>query len=117
MAIFVVYMTVWKTFFLTLYCIIVHITDIDGHIEYINFAKEYGSKKGHRHPIWRRVICNYERFENDNPDKMAKGDHCSVYGCDNDRRYPERYRRQFLWSFLFFIYPSAESHLLSGKSE
>ena len=40
---------------------IVHITDIDGHIEYINFAKEYGSKKGHRHPIWRRVICNYER--------------------------------------------------------
>ena len=99
----------------TLLSPIVHITDIDSHIEYINFAKEYGSKKGHRHPIWRRVICNYERFKNDNPDKMAKGDHCSVYGCDNDRRYPERYRRQFLWSFLFFIYPFAESHLLSGK--
>ena len=51
------------------------------------------------------MICNYERFKNDNPDKMAKGDHCSVYGCDNDRRYPERYRRQFLWSFLFFYIP------------
>ena len=33
---------------------IVRITDIDGHIEYINFAKEYGSKKGQQHPIWRR---------------------------------------------------------------
>ena len=32
---------------------IVRITDIDGHIEYINFAKEYGSKKGHQHPTWR----------------------------------------------------------------
>ncbi|XP_046844577.1 uncharacterized protein LOC124438460 [Xenia sp. Carnegie-2017] len=22
---------------------------------------------------------------------MGKGDHCAVYGCDNDRRYPEKY--------------------------
>ena len=29
---------------------IVRITDIDGHIEYITFAKEYGSKKGQTHP-------------------------------------------------------------------
>ena len=36
----------WRSF-------IVRITDIDGHIEYINFAKEYGSKKGHQHPTWR----------------------------------------------------------------
>ena len=41
---------------------IVRITDIDGHIEYITFAKEYGSKKGQTHPTWRRVVCNYERF-------------------------------------------------------
>ena len=33
---------------------IVRITDIDGHIEYITFAKEYGSKKGQTHPTWRR---------------------------------------------------------------
>ena len=52
-------------------CHIVRITDIDGHIEYINFAKEYGSKKGQQHPIWRRVICGQELwFKNDNPDKI-----------------------------------------------
>ena len=28
---------------------IVRITDIDGHIEYINFAKEYGSKRGNNY--------------------------------------------------------------------
>ena len=44
---------------------IVRITDIDGHIEYITFAKEYGSKKGQTHPTWRRVVCNYEQFKND----------------------------------------------------
>ena len=41
------------------------VTDIDGHIEYITFAKEYGSKKGQTHPTWRRVVCNYEQFKND----------------------------------------------------
>ena len=42
--------------------LIVRITDIDGHIEYITFAKEYGSKKEQTHPTWHRVVCNYERF-------------------------------------------------------
>ena len=33
---------------------------------------------------------------------MGKGDHCAVYGCNNDRRYPERYLRSFIVKFSFY---------------
>ena len=71
------------------------------HIEFIRFKEYYGIPSGHEHdPIFSLSI--YARFSNQFFFKfswkkivMGKKDCCAVFGCNNDRLFPEKYTVKF----------------------
>ena len=44
--------------------------------------------------------------------KMGKGDHCAVYGCNNDRRYPEKQQILSYVGILRFYSPLSKKDKL-----
>ena len=49
---------------------------------------------------------------------MGKGDHCAVYGCNNDRRYPEKQKILSHVGMLRFYSPlSKKDKLMWGKND
>ena len=72
-----------------------------GHIELIRFNQIYGIPRGHeRDPIYSLSI--YARFPGQFFFKfsqkkivMGKKDRCAVFGCNNDRLFPEKYTVKF----------------------
>ena len=46
---------------------------------------------------------------------MARGDHCAVYGCSNDRRYPEKQVVLPHVGILRFYSPKTRKMLVNGR--
>ena len=71
------------------------------HIELIRFKEYYGMPRGHEDdPMYSLSI--YARFSgqffftfSQKKNVMGKKDRCAVFGCNNDRLFPEKYTMKF----------------------